>query len=470
MSDRYDLVVIGAGSAGLTAARFGSHVGARVLLAEREQVGGDCTWTGCVPSKALLHVARIAHEMRHAGALGLPAVEPHVDLANVMRGVKAVVARVYALESPEKLSAEGIEVVHGHARFLDPHTVEVGGRRVAGERFVVATGAEPAIPPIPGLMQTPHLTYRTVFDLSTLPARLLVLGGGAIGVEMAQAFQRLGARVTLLEALDRIIASLDPEASAALGRHLEMEGVEVRTSANVVQVGRGAAGTISVRAAGHDLEGDALLVAVGRRPRLDGLDLARAEVEHGGNPPRISVDGRLRTSQAHIFAAGDVTGGAQFTHYAGWQGFQAARSALLPGRSPGTRATIPSVVFTDPEVGEVGMSEAEARTRQEPLEVHRWPMERSDRAQTQGATDGFLKLVVKPDGSLLGATAVGGSAGELVNELELIREAGLKLPVVASSIHAYPTYGFAIQQLAAQVTLAKAISGPKGKLLRWLIR
>ncbi len=470
MSERYDLVVIGAGSAGLTAASFASHVGARVLLVEREQVGGDCTWTGCVPSKALLHVARVAHEMRHAGDLGLASREPRVDLAGVMRWVKTVVARVYALESPEKLAEEGIEVAQGSARFLDPHTIEVGGRSVAGEHFVIATGAEPAIPPIPGLAQTPHLTYRTVFDLATLPARLLVLGGGVIGIEMAQAFLRLGARVTVLEALERIIAPLDPEASAALARYLEMEGLEVRTGANVERVSRGVAGTISVRAGGQDLEGDALLVAVGRRPRLDGLNLKQARVECGADPPRIHVDGRLRTSQAHIFAAGDVTGGAQFTHYAGWQGFQAARSALLPGGSAGTRATVPSVVFTDPEVGQVGITEAEARAQQEPLEVHRWPMERTDRAQTQGATDGFLKLVVKPDGSLLGATAVAGVAGELINELELVREAGFKLPAVASSIHAYPTYGFAIQQLAAQVALAKATSGLKGKLLRRLVR
>jgi len=469
VNDEYDLIVIGAGSAGLTAARFGARVGATVLLVERDRVGGDCTWTGCIPSKTLLHAAKVAHLIRGAEMFGISAAEVRVDFPRVMGQVKAVIDQVYRFESPGRLEAEGIGLLKGEARFVDKNTIDVSGRRVKANRFVIATGADPVLPPIQGLAETPYLTYETVFDLAALPTHLLVLGAGPVGIELAQAFLRLGSRVTVLEEEDRILPIADPEAVEVLARGLVAEGMQIKTGYRMHRLLSSAARVVA-SSAGTNVEGDALLVAVGRKPRLDRLDLQRIGVEVNGKPARIKVDDHLRTTAPTIYAAGDVTGSFQFTHYAGFQGFQAARNALLPGVSKGVQATVPWVVFTDPEVGQVGVTEAEARRRSDRVRVHRWPMARVDRAQTQAATEGFIKIVTEPDGTVLGATIVASLADPMVNELAVAMAGGIKLSRLASTIHAYPTYGFGIQQLAAEDALTKATSGLKGKLLRGLAR
>ncbi len=458
-ADRHDLVVIGAGSAGLVAADFGARFGASVLLVEKGRIGGDCTWTGCVPSKALLHEASLARRLRAEGV--------DVDFAKVVARVREKVERVYSFETPEKLTARGIEVLRGPARFRDAGTLDVDGLRVQGRHFIVCTGAVPQLPPIPGLEAVPHITYEQVFDLERLPQRLIVLGGGPVGVELAQAFLRLGSQVTLLEKEERLLAAADPEAAEILTRRLVAEGMRVETGAEVQEVSA-EADEISLRTRVASFVGDLLLVASGRAPELDGLDLGRAGVEYDRRG--IKVDDHLRTTRQHIYAAGDVTGSFQFTHYAGWQGYVAARNALFPGSDRGVGETVPWAVFTDPEVAQVGLTEGEVRARGLRSQVLRLPLERVDRAQTRGDTDGFLKLIVNGSGRLLGATVVAPEAAEVANELSVALTADLSLEQLARTIHVYPTFGLAIQQLASGFAMQKARGGLRGAVARLLRR
>jgi len=467
----FDLVIIGAGSAGLAAARFARALGVRVALVEADRIGGDCTWTGCVPSKALLHAAQVAHHRRHADAVGLPARPVTADLAAVMARVQAAQARVYALETPEHLRDEGVEVFLGAGRFRDARTLDINGQAIVGKRFLICTGASPTVPALPGLHDGPYLTNRTVFGLQRLPERLLVLGGGPVGVELAQAFARLGSAVTILQRNVRLLPATDGEASAVLERALRAEGLTVQTTATAERVER--TGTvIRVTGAGPAgpvvVEGDALLVALGRTPSVEGLDLAAAGVRVGARG--IVVDDHLRTSQPHIYAAGDVAGSFQFTHYAGWQAVIAARNALLPGSSRGRRPSVPWAIFTDPEIAQVGLTEAEARQQRETITVKRLPAERNDRAQTSGQQDGLMKFILRPNGTLIGATIVGGAAGELVNELAIAIDHGLKLADLARTIHVYPTYGFALQVAAADAWTEALTTGWQGWLIKTLAR
>lgn len=448
MADRYDLVVIGGGSAGLTAADFASRIGARVVIAT-ERIGGDCTWTGCIPSKALIRAARLLYDHRRAAAIGISTGDVHVDFGRVMAEVRAVIARVYEYETPEVLAKRGIQVAIGPVRFVTSDTIEAGGRRIGGRHFVICTGAEPAIPVIPGRMEIPYLTYETIFDLNRLPASLTILGAGPTGVELAQAFARFGSKVTLIEQRASVLPDADPEATATIQRRLESDGVTVLTST---------AATTS------ELNAHALLLATGRRPRIRGLELERAGIEVRDGA--IHIDKHLRTTSPHVYAAGDVTGGFQFTHYAGWQGYVAARNALLPGVQEGVRTDIPWAVFTDPELAQAGLTEAEARTQFADAKVHRLDLERIDRAQTEDQREGFIKLITRSGGRIVGATVVSRAAGETINELALAIDRGLSVSDLASTIHAYPTFGFGVQQLAADAVFESAASGIRGQALR----
>ncbi len=462
--DSYDLVVIGGGSAGLTAADFAARIGAKVLIAA-EQLGGDCTWTGCIPSKALIRLARLAHDQLRASRSGIATGELGVDFARVMAEVRGAIERVYAYETSEALAKRGIEAAIGAVRFLNGETIQAGERRIGATHFVICTGAEPALPPIPGVRDVPYLTYETIFDLNRLPATMIIVGAGPTGVELAQAFARLGSAVTVLEQRSSVLPDADPESAATIQHRLESEGVKVLTSAVVKGVAADGAGVAIDIGASH-LWADRLLLASGRQPRVDGLDLGRAGIElHEG---AIRVDKNLRTTNPRVYAAGDVTGGFQFTHYAGWQGFVAARNALLPGAQEGLRPNIPWVVFTDPEVAQAGLSEVEAGSQFADAKVHRLELERVDRAQTADERDGFLKLVTHAGGKLVGATVVSIAAGETINELALAIERGMTVSDLASTIHAYPTFGFAVQQLAAEVTFEAAASGIRGRAVRAL--
>jgi pyruvate/2-oxoglutarate dehydrogenase complex dihydrolipoamide dehydrogenase (E3) component len=438
----YDLVVIGGGAAGLGAARAAARGRARVLLVSDGEPGGDCTFYGCVPSKTLIEAA----------GQGLPYPE-------AAQRVRDVVARVAATENPEALRRDGIEVMLGRARLLSASQVAVGGHRIQAGVIILATGSRPTVPPIPGLATAPFLTNETVFDLAELPASLAVLGGGAIGCELAQAFARLGSRVTLVEAADRLLPREEPQASWTLAGVLAREGVEVRTGATVEKVdpdGR------LLLAGGEQIATDRLLVAVGRTPVTEGLDLAAAGVETGerGN---VVTDEFLRTTAQGVCAVGEVTGRLPFTHAAYEMGRIAVGNVLGRWRRPRRyrpHAT-PWVTFTDPEVGRVGLTEAQAAVRVPGARVAYLPLSEVDRALAADRTDGFVKLIAGPrrllgnlgGGRILGATIVAGRGGEMIHEPALAMATGMFAGRLAAATHAYPTWSYAVQLAAAQFVM-----------------
>ena len=463
MADEYDLVVVGAGSAGLSAAPFAAKLGARVALVDKDRPGGDCLYSGCVPSKALIKAAKVAHEMRRATDYGLAPCEPTVDLARVMAHVQNVIGRVYEFENPETLAHEGVELVTGVARFVDPHTVRAGDRTLRARRFIICTGARAAIPPIPALAGVGYLTYEDVFQMTQLPRHLLVIGAGPIGVELGQAFRRLGAQVTMFQRSTRLLSMADPECSDTLATILHEEGVRFHLGAALDRVDQDA-DRIAITSGGDKIVGDALLVAAGRIANVEGLALEAAGVAYG--PQGIPVDPYLRTNQPHVYACGDVLGEQQFTHYAGMQGYVAVRNALLPGKGTGVLEHVPWTIFTDPEVARAGLTVAEARERHgDGVDVTRWPLERVDRGQTEGDRRGFVKVVHRPNGEILGGHIVAGRAGEMIQELILAMEHGVKLGELASAIHVYPTYASGIQQASVAYRVGHLLHGLSGRLI-----
>jgi pyruvate/2-oxoglutarate dehydrogenase complex dihydrolipoamide dehydrogenase (E3) component len=457
----FDLVIVGAGSGGLTAAGFAAQLGAKVVLIEKNRIGGDCTWTGCVPSKALLKAAKVAHEIRTASRFGISANPPVVEMTSVRAFVRQAIEQVYKDESPEELRKRGIELIQGAGRFLDAQSIQAGDQLVRGRAFLLTTGARPRVPSIEGLSDVPFLTYEQIFDNDRLPRSMIVIGGGPIGMEMAQAYQRLGAHVSLVA--ERLLPKDEPEAREVMRRVFEREGV--RFVWGRAKSARKQADEIVVATDGEEVRGDLLLIASGRQPAVAGLDLEKAGVAY--SEKGISVDPRLRTNVKHIYAAGDVTGGYQFTHFAGWQAFQATRNALLPGSSSGLTDLVPWVTFTDPEVAHIGLTEEQARSKfGESVTVYHREMTQADRAICEDDRDGFIKLITKKDGSLLGATVVNARAGETITELIVAMKRGLRVSDLAGAIHAYPTYSPPVQQLAAEMAIGQTLAGLSGKIIR----
>ena len=461
MTKQYDLIVIGAGSGGLTAAHFAQQVGASVALIEKDRIGGDCTWTGCVPSKALLKAAGVAHQVRAAGQFGIFVGQPAVDMEKVRDYIRQVIDTVYQYETPEYLLNEGIDVIPGKAQFNDAHTVQVGSDLLTARKFIVATGARPFIPPIPGLDQVPYLTYEKIFENDRLPSQLLIIGAGPIGTEIAQAYQRLGSQVTLIDV--DLLPREEPEVAEVLGRVMGNEGV--RFVKGLVSEAREADGQILLTVNEQELKGDQLLVAAGRTANVDSLNLDRAGVDY--SELGIPVDKYLRTNQAHIYAAGDcVAGNHQFTHVAGWQAVQAARNALLPLNDAGFTNVVPWTTFTDPEVAHVGLTEAAAREKWgDAIQVSLWPIERIDRAVTDHDREGFVKVVYLGRGTVLGATIIAARAGEMITEFALAMKNDLKLIDLANTLHVYPTYSIANMQLAGDVAVQTILDSLLGKIV-----
>ena len=464
----YDFVVIGGGSAGLTAARFAARLGRRVAIVEANRLGGDCTWTGCVPSKTLIRSANLAHEVRFARRYGIDSRQPGVDWPAIRARMKSVIQEIYSSESEEQLREEGIDAILAPAHFIDSHTLHLRDSTVFGKRFLIATGARPSIPNIPGLDQVNYLTYETVWDIDCLPQKLLVIGGGPVGCELVQAFARLGAEVTLFEATNRILGQDEPEVSKLIAEMLVSEGVEI-VLRHPVELVRTSGGKVIITSGIHEWTGDSLLVAAGRLPNLEGMGLENAGVTYSRNG--LPVDRFLRTSQRHIYGAGDCTGGPQFTHYAGWQGFMAARNALLPGRSRGIRDGVPWGVFTDPEVAHAGLTEAEARRRfGDKVQAMSWPLKNADRAIIDGAGEGFIKAITLANGRLLGASIVAPRAGEMIHEWAVAIDRRMRLGYLASAIHTYPTYSMSAMQMAAEDSVSRLLSGYSGRVVRALLR
>jgi pyruvate/2-oxoglutarate dehydrogenase complex dihydrolipoamide dehydrogenase (E3) component len=459
----FDLVVIGAGSGGLVAARFAAQLGARVALAERNRIGGDCTWTGCVPSKALLKAAKVAHEVRTASHYGVIANAPGVNMVQVRDYVRGAIQAVYRFETPEQLQGEGIDVILGAAQFVDATKIQIGDLIVHSKRFLVTTGARPLIPPIVGLQDVPYVTYENIFDNDVLPDTMIVVGGGPVGMEMAQAYKRLGAQVTVVA--DRILPKEDADVQQLMRNLFEREGI--RFVLEQAKSARKNGSSIVIATEHHEAQGDLLLIAAGRRPTVDSLNLERAGVQYSARG--IPVDDKLRTNIKHIYAAGDVAGGYQFTHYAAWQAFQAVRNALLPGNSSGVTDLVPWVTFTDPEVAHVGLSEQQASTQfGSRIRIHRWNMDHVDRAVCENDTSGLLKIITKKDATIVGATLVAARAGETIVELIIAMKKKMKIDELAGAIHPYPTYSTAVQQTSADMTVEKLLSGTSGRIVRGL--
>jgi pyruvate/2-oxoglutarate dehydrogenase complex dihydrolipoamide dehydrogenase (E3) component len=458
---QYDMVIIGAGAGGLIAAGFAVKLGARVALVEKDRIGGDCTWIGCVPSKALLKVAKIAHHVRTASQYGIVSQAPVTDMAKVHEYLDAAIQHIYKPTAPEALRQKGMDVYLGPTQFADKESIIVGDQTLRSKHFLITTGARPYIPPITGLDTVAYLTYEHIFDTKQLPQSMIVVGGGPIGAEISQAYQRLGCQVTVVA--DRLLPKEDPDVRQVLQQVFERERVRFVWGRAISARREGE--TIVVSTGGQEARGELLLIASGRKPNLEGLDLEKAGVQYSGKG--ITIDDRLRTTARNIYAAGDVVGGYQFSHFAGWQAFQAVRNALLPGSSSGFADVVPRITFTDPEVAHVGLTEEQARSQfGAEMTVSRWDLSRVDRAVCDDDLNGFIKIIAKKDGAILACTIVAERAGETINEVSVAMKRRLKIDDIAGTIHAYPTYSTGLQLLLTEMSLARFLSGTSGKIIR----
>lgn len=466
MTAQYDLVIIGMGSAGLTAAEFAASLDLRVAVIERDRIGGDCLWTGCVPSKVLLASAKAAHTIRHADRYGLEASKPTIDLATVWRRIRAIQAEIAATDdNPQRYREMGLDMYHGQAAVTGPTEVTIDHDRVLAARYILlCTGSRPIVPDIPGLVDTGFLTSESVFELTDPPKSVAIIGGGPIGVELAQAFSRLGIVTTILQRDDRILLREEPQLAESLQAVLRSEGVTLHLRAEVtaVRVGGGHKTVVA------DIDGhvvyvtvDEILVAAGRRPNVDGLGLENLGIE--ATELAVPVDERGRTVVRSIYAVGDIAGRHRFTHSAGYEGIRAVRDMFFPGKG-NVDDFIPWCTFTDPELAHAGMtvSEAEAQYGAD-TDVWQIGLDHNDRARADDATEGAI-IIATAKRRIVGAHILAPSAGELIHELALAIRHQMKIDDIAQLVHVYPTLASSIGQLAASAALEKA------QRLRWLVR
>lgn len=434
-----DLCVIGAGSGGLSVAAAAAQLGVEVVLIEKGKMGGDCLNYGCVPSKAMIAAGKHAQAMRHPEAFGIAGVEPLIDQRKVHDHVHGVIGAIAPNDSVERFSGMGVRVIEAEGRFTDKRTVEAGGHEIKARRFVVATGSSPAAPPIPGIDKVPYFTNETIFDSTRTIPHLLVVGGGPIGMELAQAHRRLGSQVTVLEAFTPL-GKDDPELTAVVLKRLEGEGIEILSGIRIEKLERSRSGVrahITMDEQAHAIEGSHLLVAAGRSANVDGLNLEAAGVDH--DRKGIKVSARLKTSNSRVYAIGDVAGSLQFTHMANYHAGLVIRNALFRLPVKASTTAIPWVTYTDPELAHVGLTEAQAREAHRKVQVLRWPYVENDRAQAERETEGFIKVVVGKGGRILGATIVGAHAGELIQTWVLAITKKMKIGDMTSIVVAYPT-------------------------------
>ena len=433
-----DILVIGAGSGGLSVAAGASQMGADVILLEGHKMGGDCLNFGCVPSKALIASGKAAYAQAHSSAFGVADAVPQVNYASAKEHVRDVIAQIEPMDSQERFEGFGVRVIREYGTFISPTQVQAGNNVITARRVVVATGSSPLVPPIPGLDQVPHFTNETIFDLRDKPEHLLIIGAGPIGMEMAQAHIRLGCKVTVIEGMTAL-GKDDPEAAAIVIDSLRAEGVEIHEQAMVAQI-RGNAGAVEVVTENGDIyAGSHLLIAAGRKANIERLNLEAAGIDR--TRTGIDTDASLRTSNRRVYAIGDVAGGMQFTHVAGYQAGVIIRSALFGLPSKAKTSHIPWATYTDPELAQVGLTEAQAREQHgDKLEIARFDYHHNDRAMAERKTKGFIKaMVVK--GRPVGVTIVGHQAGELINLWSLALVNNLKMGQIAAMVSPYPTIG-----------------------------
>jgi pyruvate/2-oxoglutarate dehydrogenase complex dihydrolipoamide dehydrogenase (E3) component len=455
---KFDLIVIGGGGAGITSALLASGLGKRVALVDKKKFGGECTWTGCVPSKAIIQSARISHYIATAARYGLD-VKGKFSIGHdrVMENVRKIVNRVYKGESGKHFAKLGIDAVeNADISFTDPHTLSVNGTMMTSDKFMIATGSSPLVPGITGMDRAQILTNEKIFSLKKLPASMAILGGGPVGAEMAMALNRLGVRVTLVEQAPVILPREDREISEMLEQCMKREGIEVLTGSTAARVSGTKKITLFYEIKGYErsIAAESVLVAVGRRPNTDGLNLDAAGVSH--DPSGIKVDKYLRTSAKNIYAAGDVTGAYQFSHVANYQAIIATSNALLPVKRKVSYENVPWCIFTDPELARSGLTESEALERYgSRIRVYRVPYDGIDRAVTDRAEAGLAKFICDRRGMILGIHILGERAGELLHEVHSAKTLGLPLYRLNSVIHAYPTYNDIVRKAGREAYVDK---------------
>lgn len=454
----FDVIVIGGGAAGLTASGIAANFGAKTMMIEKERLGGDCTWTGCVPSKILLKAGKVAHQMREAGQFGLVDQPPEINFAKLMEHLHRRQQEIYEeADRPKIFEDMGIEVVKGKAQFGDDHTVEVSmddgsTRRVSSRYFIICAGGRPAVPSIEGLKEVPYLTSDSIFEVTALPETLTIMGAGPVGTEMAQAFARLDTNVTVVDLAGRIMGQDDPELTGKLKKLLEAEGVSYILDAEVQKVSsKGGQQRVVAKSRGEEQQiiGDQLLVATGRQANMDGLALDAAGIKYSAKG--ITVNDKCQTNRPHIYACGDITGRYQFTHMSEHMARVATTNALLKFPMRVDTEHVPRVTYTDPELGQVGATGQQLEAAGTTFETYRFPYSKIDRALTDSAIEGLIKVYAKKwNGKILGASILGAHAGELISEYALAMKNGVTLRNMADTIHPYPTYSQGARRAADQ--------------------
>lgn len=451
MSEHFDVVVIGGGTGGLVTASLSARLGRRTALIEREALGGDCLWTGCVPTKALIASAKLLHQMRNAHEFGLPPVDVQIAPRAVMESMREQRRRVAPHDDPDKFRKLGIDVIEGNAQLVGRNEVDVNGRRLIAKDVVLATGARTSLPPVEGLAEHGFLDHRSFLEQDTFPRKLLILGGGYIGIEFAQMFRRFGSEVVVAEMLDEIINKEDADVIARIRELLAAEGIVIRTGWAAKKVAAGKVVTIEDRnGRREEIAVDEVFVASGRRANTENLGLEVAGVTL--NRSFIVVDKYLQTSVPRIWACGDVHGGLQFTHVAAYEATKLVRNMLFPGKSAVTYDDIPWCLYTDPEVGHIGMTEAEAKASlgDDDVRTYKVEMDDVDRAIIDRTTRGFVKFVCDTKGRILGAHVVSANASTLIEEIVLARKKGVKVSALAQLVSPYPSLADSIQNAAAK--------------------
>ena len=465
--NKYDIVVIGAGSGGITSAVTAAGFGKKVLLVDKSLPGGECTWSGCVPSKALIHEAKRAH------TIGSEIIGYKADRKAAMDYVRSVREAIYAHETPEALAKSGIDFLQGAARFTGPNTLMVGKQEVRAGRFVISTGSSPFVPPVEGIRNVPYLTNESLFNLKELPESIVVLGGGPIGIELAQAMNRLGVKVSLVEMLPVLAGREEREFSHAIEKVLREEGVNVYLGAKAESVEAVSSGDADkgIRLVCQkdgkkiSLEGSSLLVAIGRRANVADLGLDEAGVSYSAKG--IEVNRKLQTSQKHIYAVGDVAGPWLFSHMANVQGIQAVQNAILPVKRRVSYENVAWVTFTEPEMARAGLTEEEARAKHgNSIRIYESDLTELDRGRTDDLRDGKIKVILNRRGKVLGVSILADRAGELIGEAQLLRTANLNFAKMASVIHPYPTYAEVFTKIGKRVLVDNLLNHPVVKLFR----
>jgi len=465
-----DICVIGGGSGGLSVAAAAAAFGVPTVLIEKHKMGGDCLNTGCVPSKALLAAAKRAHLIQAAGLFGVAAPAATIDFVKVRDHVHGVIAAIAPNDSAERFAGLGVRIIRAPAKFKDRRTVVADDVEIRARRFVIATGSSPALPPIPGIDQGPYLTNETIFDLKERPAHLIVIGAGSIGLEMAQAFRRLGSEVTVCEEVQPL-ANDDPECAMIVLDQLEREGIVIHTGVKIAQVAyadRRVSVTLEVSGRNEKIEGSHVLVAASRKPTLNGLDLDAAQIRT--DSLGIVVNRKLKTSNRRVYAIGDVAAGQlQFSHAADYHAGLVIRSALfrLPVRV--NNDIIPWVTFSEPELAQCGLTEAKARKRYAKIRILRWPYHDNERAQAEHKTRGHIKVITKSNGKILGVTIVGAQAGELIATWAMAIAQGLNIRAFTRIVLPYPTLSEIGKRAAIDFILAPSLTRPwVRRIINWL--